>query len=284
MAKSKLALIDLDAMLHIVSYVQVSSGNRDCSITTKTHVKSFINTIEKNSGCTTSIKFFQNLGHKNFRNEILPEYKGHRTTAEAVALWKPTILEAFKEVGGVALNYIESDDAISVVANVLKPDEIVIISSDKDMIQVPGTHYNPFKSNIAWEERWQKITRAVAERFFWEQVLTGDPTDMPSSMCGIEKCGPKTAKKLISDIDLPILQIIGDAYTKKYGAKEGFIRANRTFKMVRLLKNRSNEYINAEAEAEVKMILQDFKSWVQPIEDDVLNLFQAPEPENLFKK
>jgi len=271
-------------MLHTVAHVQVSSGNRDNPITTKIHVKSFINTIEKNSGCKKIIKFYQNLGHTNYRNEILPEYKGHRTLQDAVALWKPTILEAFDEVGAIALNHIESDDAISVVASLLNRKDIVIVSSDKDMIQVPATHYNPFKSKISWEDRWQTTNIISAEMFLWQQILTGDSTDMPNNMCGIEGCGPASAKKLLGNLNLTMKQVMEKAYTEKYGAKEGFIRANRTYKMVRLLKKDGNGYINAEAKAEVKNIVNNYKSWVRSLEDDVLDLFKAPTSENLFKK
>lgn len=271
-------------MLHTVAHVQVSSGNRDNPITTKIHVKSFINTIEKNTGCKTSIKFFQNLGHTNYRNEILPEYKGHRTLKEAVALWKPTILKAFEETGAIALNHIESDDAISVVASLLDHKKVVIVSSDKDMIQVPATHYNPFKGKVTWEQRWQVATIASAERFLWEQILTGDSTDMPNDMCGIEGCGPAGAKKLLGNLDLTMKQVMERAYTEKYGAKEGFIRANRTYKMVRLLKKSGNGYINDAAKAEVANLILTYKTWEQPIEDDVLSLFKAPTSENLFKK
>lgn len=289
--RPKIALIDLDPMLHTVANVQISAGNRGNAETTKEHIRSFINTIEKNSGCQYSIKFFQGKDHKNYRNDILPEYKGHREPSEAMMVWKESILEEFETQGAVELKFIESDDAQSILAGILGKDYL-IVSSDKDMKQVPGNHYNPYKRNLTAEQRFFSMTIAEAAKFFWAQVLAGDATDMPNSMCGIEGIGmgkdkPGKAFKLLDSHppETPYQKIIQKEYTKKYGSKEGFIRASRTYKMVRLLGKFGNDYINEDAAMETKrLIIEDPKDLWLPIEDSIVDLFTAPTPTNLFKK
>ncbi len=117
-----IALTDLDSVLHIVANVQYKAGNRDNDKTVKAHVKRFIRTVEKNSGADRMLRFFQDKGHDNYRNEILPEYKSHRKKSDAIECWKPTIVEAFQEMHAIALTAIESDDAINVVARDLKEE------------------------------------------------------------------------------------------------------------------------------------------------------------------
>jgi len=272
------ALLDLDAMLHIVANVQYSAGNRDKSLEVKQHVQRFVSNICTNATKKDVIMFYQKAGHTNFRNTILPEYKGHRTTSDAIACWKPTILETFKELGAVGLQHIESDDAQSILAQHIGYDKVVIVTADKDMIQVPTMIYNPFKGKLSAPDRWGNYSVYEANRFFWKQVLAGDPTDMPSSMCGIEGIGMGKAEK-ICDEQAPFMEIIQKAYTKKYGAKEGLTRAVRTYRMVRLLKLEGNAYINEQAQAELEWLLEGHKDYV--ISTNRPDVF-APDPTNLF--
>jgi 5'-3' exonuclease len=288
MSNKLTAILDLDAMLHIVANVQFKAGNRDNANVTKAHVNRFVSTIKKNSQCTSMIMFYQKMGHTNFRNTILPEYKGHRTTSDAIACWKPTIVEAFSELGAFGLQHIESDDAASIVADLLQ-NKVVIISSDKDMVQVPGKHYNPFQSrkNITPEERWSVQTHITSNLFFWGQVLSGDSTDMPNSMCGIEGIGPAKAMDLL--LNAPIKDkfetTIRKAYTKHYG-KFSYVRASRTYQMVRLLKRYNNDYINEDATAEVKEIANTYETYIQPITNSIESLFGGSKtsPSDLFNK
>ena len=230
-----IALTDLDSVLHIVANVQYKAGNRDNDKTVKAHVKRFIRTVEKNSGADRMLRFFQDKGHDNYRNEILPEYKSHRKKSDAIECWKPTIVEAFQEMHAIALTAIESDDAINVVARDLK-EEYTILSGDKDMLQIPGKHYNPFSPHLGKVQdprRWKDIGPVEAERFLWQQIMTGDSVDMPNALCGIEGIGQVTAKKLIEKARKPSLAV-SKAYVDKYGKTEGFNRANLTYKMVKL--------------------------------------------------
>lgn len=279
MTKNLTALIDLDSMLHIIANVQYSAGNRDRPEEVKNHARRFIANICTNSTDKEVIMMYQKLGHTNFRNDILPEYKGHRTPSDAISLWKPTILSVYEEVGAIGLEHIESDDAQSILAELIGYDKTVIVTSDKDMQQLPALFYNPYKGNIKASDRWGSKSIYEANRFFWMQVLAGDPTDMPGALCGIEGVGMGKADK-ICDQQLPFATIIQNAYTKKYG-KEGFKRANLTYKMVRLLHLEHNNYINDAAAAEVTKLVETHREFIVDVKDSTNALF-ANTADNLF--
>ena len=278
--KNLTALIDLDSMLHIIAAVQYNAGNRDNADAVRNHVRRFVANICTNSTTKDFILMYQKMGHQNFRCDILPEYKGHRIPSEAILKWKPTIVETYAELGAMEMNYIESDDAQSILAEKIGYDRTVIVTGDKDIQQVPTLFYNPYKKGLKAEDRWQNKSIYQANRFFWMQVLAGDPTDMPGELCGIEGVGMKTADKMC-DVQLPFQKIIQNEYTRKYGGKAGFARANLTYKMVRLLKSSGNEYAPKNALEEVDSVLKNYKQFLQSPSDpdnfmhktNALNLF-----------
>ena len=185
------------------------------------------------------------------------------------------------------------------MAEAIGYDKVVIVSSDKDMFQVPTLHYNPYKiqpKNQPKIERWFNSEKFAANRFFRLQVLAGDSTDMPNALCGIQGIGMgkkigeegKAGKALDKPEydDLGFEKIIQLEYTKKYGAKEGFKRANVTYKMVRLLKLDHNGYINIKARTELATILATYDSYTQkPVSatDQLFGGSTANDVVNLFK-
>lgn len=283
MTKGLIALIDLDSMLHIVAAVQYAAGNRDNKNTTKQHVHRFISTICKNTGSEKVILLYQKDGHTNFRNDILPEYKGHRVKSDAIKCWKPTIIEAFSEANAYGLQHLETDDAMSILAEHIGYKKVVLVTGDKDMAQVPTMQYNPFKPqprNKPKLERWNTYSIFEANAFFWMQVLAGDPTDMPNDKCGIEGVGMGKARKMCDNQE-NFHTIIQKEYSKKYGNKEGFIRAQRTYKMVRLLKlsDLTDTYVNEATSQEMIDLLADVDRFTYKLGDvlskytDASNLF-----------
>lgn len=281
--KKKTGLFDLDAMLHIVASVQYKSGNRNNISAVKQHVRRFINTVRKNAKCKEYLMFYQGLGHSNFRNDLLPSYKGHRTKSDAIKQFKSAVLDGFKEAGGIELQHLESDDATSIMAHHLGMDNVVIISSDKDMKQVPCIHYDPFKKGKIMDlSRWYASSPSFADKFFWMQVLAGDSTDMPNALCGIEGVGMDTAAKKIGKRK-DYFKVVQEEYTKKYG-KAGFERALVTLRMVRLLDgSKKDSYANTKALQESEHIREIYKSHLVPLNDHASDLFGRESLVNLFK-
>ena len=129
-------------------------------------------------------------GPDNFRKDILPTYKGNR-----VGQRRPMILTGLRAY--IQENYrtfmeptLEGDDLIGIHATMPHEGERVIYSADKDLKTVPGLHWCSDDGAV------EEVSLEEADRFFYKQVLTGDPTDNYSGCPGVGAVG---AAKLIDE-------------------------------------------------------------------------------------
>jgi 5'-3' exonuclease len=130
-------------------------------------------------------------GKTNFRNDIAvtAPYKGNRKDVK-----KPKHLPLLREYlqtawGASVSDGQEADDDIATRATELG-DESIIVSIDKDFMQVPTWHYNFVKKVKKY------VTPEEGLRFFYKQVLTGDSAD---NIKGIYRVGEVTATKMLAD-------------------------------------------------------------------------------------
>lgn len=123
-----------------------------------------------------------------FRYDLatMKEYKGHRKDAA-----KPVHYDAIRQYmvdyhGATVFSSVEADDVLA-----LRQDEdTVIVSIDKDLLQVPGRHYN-------WVQKKKLfVTQEVGNKVLMMQNLTGDNTD---NIPGIYRVGEVSARALLSD-------------------------------------------------------------------------------------
>ena len=128
-----------------------------------------------------------------FRHDIAKShpYKGNRSQRE-----KPTHLQYIRDYmisdwDAVVSVEQEADDCLAIEATRLDYD-CTIVSIDKDMLQVPCWHYNPVKDVM------KKVTPDEGIKFFYTQILTGDPVD---NIVGLKGVGPKTADKMLDGVD-----------------------------------------------------------------------------------
>lgn len=148
-------------------------------------------------------------GSGNFRVQlaVTKPYKGNRPPKPSyyanvrqylVDIWRGEIVDG-----------IEADDAIGIYHT--NNPGTCIVSVDKDLLQIPGAHYNPRT------KEFKEITPSEASRYFWTQVLTGDRVD---NIQGIPGIGPKKAEKLLSEChnDLSMYRVCQDEYRKAYGS------------------------------------------------------------------
>ncbi|UYO52513.1 hypothetical protein [Rhodopseudomonas palustris] len=124
----------------------------------------------------------------NFRKELYPDYKGKRGK-------KPVLLAHVKE--HIRSTYstkikegIEADDTLGILAThpTLIAGKKVVVSIDKDLLQIPGRHFNPDTG----EKRM--ISEALGDWYFLMQTLTGDQTD---NYPGCPRVGPVKAKAIL---------------------------------------------------------------------------------------
>lgn len=155
-------------------------------------VHDMIQTIIKGTNCN-DMEFYLG-GSDNFRKEIYPEYKGNRTKPP------PTYLQECRELlvteyGAKIVNGRETDDELG-IRQTFHDGNSRIVSLDKDLLQIPGYHYN-----------WVRDTHTLVSpldglRTFYKQLIAGDGTDnIPSYDGKIRNSIPKFIEKLQQPID-----------------------------------------------------------------------------------
>lgn len=129
-----------------------------------------------------------------FRKQVLPTYKSNRKTVR-----KPVVWGALREY--MKAHYdckekpgLEGDDILGIMATMRKAEERIIVTIDKDLLTIPGLHYNMRKTELGVLE----VTTAQADRWHMFQTLTGDPTDGYKGCPGIGKAG---AEKILVECE-----------------------------------------------------------------------------------
>lgn len=136
-------------------------------------------------------------GLNNFRFQVYPEYKDNRREA-----YRPKWEKAVKEllVGSLGAQWTEGCEADDMVGvRQMELQDSIIAHIDKDIDMIPGRHYSwPLirEQKVIREPRFYDITEEEGLRFFYTQLLTGDPTDNIKGAAGI---GPVKAKRLLQD-------------------------------------------------------------------------------------
>jgi len=132
-------------------------------------------------------------GKGNFRKDVYLDYKGNR---------KKELTEQEKEFFAYAYNYLETSwDAVP--ADGMEADDLlaiwstetpgIIVSIDKDLLQVPGLHYNTRK------KEYTHMNEEEASLLLHTQVLMGDSTDNIPGLPGI---GKVKASKVMQGISM----------------------------------------------------------------------------------
>ena len=128
----------------------------------------------------------------NWRKDVLPSYKSNRAEKR-----KPIILPVVRQ--HLLDNYetflrptLEGDDVLGILmtSRKLVPGDKVLVSIDKDMKTIPGSHYH------MREGRHFEVSPAYAQYCHFFQTLTGDQTDGYSGCPGI---GPKKAEGILEN-------------------------------------------------------------------------------------
>lgn len=108
-------------------------------------------------------------GSVNFRYSVYPDYKKHREEAPAIiGELKAWVRKTF--AGSiVGWEGVETDD---ILADLHRDDgSTILVSNDKDMLQLPGWNLHPFSGDLNW------VNPKAAALFLWYQILAGDNAD-----------------------------------------------------------------------------------------------------------
>lgn len=126
-------------------------------------------------------------GENNFRKKIFPEYKANRAKTERPPSL-PMVKQHFIHYPDQVADELEADDLLGLN----QTEDTCIVSIDKDMLTIPGWHYNFVKDELIY------ITPEDAIRRFYTQLLTGDPAD---GIKGAKGIGAKKAEKILNDCE-----------------------------------------------------------------------------------
>lgn len=203
-------LIDADSLVY--SACAMASKEEDPHISharqfAKVKVRKILDLFDTES---VDVRMWLTKGSTVFRNNIatIKPYKSGRPE-------KPVFYEEIREYflsyfGAVIVEGLEAEDAAAIAMLGEYKDKGVLCGCDKDLLQIPGTHYN-FYSGQAYI-----VDEANACRAFWTQVLTGDTID---SIVGIPKLGEMAAMRLLKDVhtDTQGWAVAKEQYYKAFG-------------------------------------------------------------------
>ncbi len=159
-------------------------------------------------------------GEDNFRKQIDPNYKANRKDMP-----KPTHLEALREF--LVLEHrakvqdgIEADDAMG-IEQCSSNQETIVCSLDKDLLQIPGKHYQWAIGTATWskEAKFHDITKRQGLINVYSQALIGDKSD---NIIGVDKIGPVKAEKALGHLEEE--QDMFDVVREKYKDDSRFLR------------------------------------------------------------
>ena len=133
-------------------------------------------------------------GKSNFRDELFEGYKAHRKNTARNKFVPMLRSKAVEEGMAVEADNMEADDCLRIWAEEArnKGTPFIVCSVDKDLKCIVGSHFN-LKKNI-----FSKVTEWEATKFFYEQVLQGDPTDGIKGLPGI---GPAKAQAMLDGLE-----------------------------------------------------------------------------------
>lgn len=157
----------------------------------------------------------------NFRKDLDPTYKAHRAATR-----KPMGFKAFRN--DIVSSYpstskpsLEADDVIGILATKFIDKAPIIVSGDKDLMQIPGKHL--VDGEIV------TVSKEQGDRLHMMQTLTGDATDGYPGCPGI---GPKTAERILAQ-GIEWNRVV-DAYTKAGLTEEQALLQARLARILRV--------------------------------------------------
>lgn len=130
-------------------------------------------------------------GKGNFR-ESLATIKGYKANRDPLhrPLYYRELRDFLRHKGAIEVEGYEADDAVAMEAakHGYKPYGLVMVSVDKDLLTIPGSHYN-FRTG-----KLLVVSEDEARLNFYRQLVTGDTVD---NIGGAYLAGPVAAGKAI---------------------------------------------------------------------------------------
>jgi len=127
-------------------------------------------------------------GRENFRYRVYPDYKANRKDTVDPRFRQDCKAFLLKEWNATLSHGNEADDLLGIA----QTEDSIIATIDKDLLMVPGWHYNWVKDERTYTAPLDGI------RFAYKQMLIGDKAD---NIFGVAGLGPVKASKLIDNLE-----------------------------------------------------------------------------------
>jgi len=177
------ALIDAD----IVAYRAACSAEEDDLWIACARADQMMQDIIADTGATSYAAYLTGKG--NFRRELTETYKANRPD-DRPKHWQGIREFLITNHKAIVCDGFEADDQLGVDQDKTH-GSTVICSIDKDLLQIPGKHYNFVK------KVFQEITHDEGLKRLYIQSLVGDRSD---NIAGIAGIGPVKAEKAIGGL------------------------------------------------------------------------------------
>ncbi len=227
----KTALIDADVITYQAAYAfqrkDEEVGNWE---SVQTYIDNLIECILERAGCQKYRLFL--TGSHNFREDIAKtkKYKGNRQDREKPWHYYNVRVYLIGRYEAEVIDYMEADDALAIAQVQAPPGTTVICTIDKDLLQVPGTHYNWRRDELT------EVDEYGAWYNLYTQVLCGDRAD---NIPGIDGIGPTKSEGILegSEDMMDMHERVVKAYKKAFEDQWScrFIETMRLLFMVREL-------------------------------------------------
>ncbi|AEH50373.1 DNA polymerase I [Pseudothermotoga thermarum] len=207
---AKLFLFDGTGLTYRAYYALDQSLSTSTGIPTNATygvMRMMIKFLKENVKIGDCVAFVMDKKTKTYRHEILATYKAQRKPApDAMIQQIPYIQRAVEALGVKVLAYegCEADDVIATLAKKGRDifDEVIIVSGDKDVLQLVDDKIKVFRPTKGISELELFDAKKVKERFGVEPsqivdllALIGDSVD---NVPGVKGIGEKTAVELVT--------------------------------------------------------------------------------------
>jgi 5'-3' exonuclease len=160
----------------------------------------------------------------SIRKDISKEYKANRQPNPIVNCLRKAYIS---KNNAIYSDTLEADDLIADRARELGEFGCIIVTMDKDMMQIGGFVYNFYRKPSVRDEEGNEIevfkrkglsytTKFDAQKFLAKQLISGDACDQVQ---GLPKYGEKKAEKIVSNITtiFGLKKAVVMEYKKVYG-------------------------------------------------------------------
>jgi 5'-3' exonuclease len=192
-----LLIIDSDHLSHRMAAScepTKSKLHREPLTTAISRIEATINHVFNACGSKTYEMYL--AGQDNFRKTLYPAYKANRTGKES-PMWLEDCREYLVcEWGAKIVNGMEVDDMCGIRMSSLHAESPVCVSLDKDLLQIPGNHYNFVN------QEFKQTTPLDGLRIFYKQIILGDASDnVPGYDGKFRSSCPKFIKAMQDPLD-----------------------------------------------------------------------------------